>query len=140
MSTGQTLRVCGAALSDHCALQLLSAGTHRLEPPSAAVEDVTATGSYAYQQGKSRPNLSECALSCRCLCQDGLSIANFAFAYAVNSGIIPEGLRPAVRSFCDQPQRRMRRRGRLPDSPPQVLGLLFLLTTRSAQSVLVCQI
>ena len=59
MSTGQTLRVCGAALSDHCALQLLSAGTHRLEPPSAAVEDVTATGSCAYQQGKSRPNLPE---------------------------------------------------------------------------------
>ena len=91
MSTGQTLRVCGAALSDHCALQLLSAGTHRLEPPSAAGEDVTATGSYAYQQGKSRPNLSEGALSCWWLCQDGLSIANFAFAYAVNSGIIRKG-------------------------------------------------
>ena len=54
MSTDQTLRVCGAALSDLYVLQPPSAGTHLPETLSAAAEDVATTSPYADQQGKSR--------------------------------------------------------------------------------------
>ena len=52
MSTGQTLRVCGAALPEFYLLQLPLAGTHRLEPLSSAAEYIRQIETQKFKEGK----------------------------------------------------------------------------------------
>ena len=55
MSTGQTLRVCGAALLDPYVLQLPPAGTHRSDSREHAGASFPVTCSLSYASRKKAP-------------------------------------------------------------------------------------